>query len=170
MRALLAAGALALVPASALAGNVANCELVVMEEIKDEDGGSMVMAAYPPAADFLQGVYDADTPLSTEHDGMPVRAVMCQRRDLMPDEDDYAILATGIPLALSQNFDSNTSDVLTVFFKGGAFQYTYGSADPIDPADEAALDALLADFSARDHGLTSVIPDEKAVATDGADE
>lgn len=144
---------LAVLPASALAGNIADCELMTMKEVVDEAGGTMAVAAFPPAGDFLAGVYDDAVELSLQHDGEPIRALMCTRKTVMPDEDDYAILATGIPLAVSQDFDSNQSDALTVFFRDGAFRYKYASAEDMPDAMRTTLEARLADFSARDHGL-----------------
>ena len=153
MKRALTAALLALAPTAALAGNVANCEVVIMEYVEDESGGGMDIASFRDAGAFLAGVYDDATELSLEEAGYPIRALMCTRRDVMPDEDDYAILATGVPLALSQDFDSNTSDSLTIFFRDGAFTYKYASLTDMDTDARASLEAQLADFSARDHGL-----------------
>ena len=165
MRGRLAALALAALPAPAMAGNIASCEIVIMEYIEDEAGGGMDVASFRPAAEFLTGVYDADTPLVTRVGERPIRAVLCERADLLPDEDDYAILATGVPFALSQDFDTNQSDSLTLFFKDGRFQYRYASASPMDEGMKAELETRLEDFSAREHGLVDAAGDG-----DGADE
>ena len=148
------AGLLALtVPLAAQAGNIAECEVVIMTEVEDEDGGSMQIASFRPAGDFLLGVYDEETEASLTLDGHPIRALMCERRNVIPDEDDYAILATGVQFSISQDFDSQDSDLLTVVFVDGAFRYKLSSTEPLDPDVEDRLKALLADFSARDHGL-----------------
>ena len=163
---------LALAPATALAGNIANCEVVIMEYIEDESGGGMDIASFRDAGAFLAGVYDDEPEVVLEEGGYPIRALMCTRKDLMPDEDDYRILATGVPFAVSQNFDSTESDSLTIFFRDGAFEYKYASAAPMDDAMQETLEARLADFSGRDHGLGGAPDgaDEKDVASDTEDD
>jgi hypothetical protein len=147
-------GAAALsLPSVAQAGNIAACEIVIMQYIEDEAGGGMDVASFRPATDFLLGVYDEETEISVTVDDKPIRALMCERNDLIPDEDDYAILATGVPFAISQDFDTNESDSLTLYFQDGAFRYKYVSAYPMSEEMQTTLEARLEDFTARDHGL-----------------
>ncbi len=164
---MMAAASLAL-PVSAQAGNIASCEVVIMDYIEDESGGGLEVASFRPAGDFLLGVYDEDTELSLTIEDRPIRALMCERNDLVPDEDDYKILATGIPFALSQDFDTNESDSLTLYFQDGAFRYKYASAYPMSEEMQTTLEARLADFSSRDHGLDA--PEEDSESDDAAPE
>lgn len=134
-------------PQLALAGNYEACEIVIMTEKTDEDGGTIGIAAFEPADDFLKQVKNAE-PVPEAN------ALMCKRNDLVPVEADYAVLATGTPLALSQDFDSADSDSLTIFFKDGRFDYKYASAYPMGEEFKTELEQRLEDFSSRDHGLS----------------
>ncbi|GHA96778.1 hypothetical protein GCM10009069_19770 [Algimonas arctica] len=151
--ALLLTASLALAPTASHAATPNGCEVVVSSEVVDAEGGRMTVASYRPADNFLSGVYDANTPLTLKEDGAPIRGIICARNDLVPTEKDYAMLATGIPLSLSQNFDSADSDILTVYFRAGAFTHKYTSDYPMSPEFETAVQTQLADFSHRDHGL-----------------
>lgn len=175
MTRLLAALLASAIPCLAQAGNVAECEVVIMTNVEDESGGSMQIASFRPAGDFLLGVYDDEVELTRHIEDEPIRALMCVRNDLLPDEDDYKILATGVPFAVSQDFDSNESDSLTIFFQDGEFRYKYASAQPMPEAMQDILDARLADFTSRDHGLDvedadSAEPDTDTSADDPAAE
>jgi len=61
----------------------------------------------------------------TEVDNFPIQAVLCRRNDVIPAKADYNILATGIPFILSQDFDQSETDILTAYWKDGAFKYDY---------------------------------------------
>jgi len=160
MRALLATIAILLTPVVAMAGDLSRCEIVVVNDVVDEDGGRMTVASYRAADGFIAGVYDADINLVIEDNGHAIRGLICVRNDLVPTEKDYAILATGIPLSLSQDFDSEDSDILTLYFSDGAFRHKYTSDYPMSGELEEALIAQLSDFSARDHGLVSATTNE----------
>ena len=170
--------AAALLPAPALAGNIAQCEAIISAFVEDEAGGGAEISSFRDPTDFFMGVYDPDAPVITEIGNFPIKAIICERRDLMPDEDDYAILATGVMLSLSQAFDSKRSDMLSVKWIDGRFRWQWKSADEIDPDMRDALVQRLADFSARDHGLGEYVPadaqadqpDEKDVEPDAAPE
>ena len=155
--------AAALLPVPALAGNIAKCEAVISAFVEDENGGGADISSFRDPTDFFMGIYDEDTEPVTEIGGFPIRAIICERRDLMPDEDDYAILASGVMLSLSQAFDSKQSDMLTVKWIDGRFRWQWKSADPIDPDMRDALVERLADFSARDHGLGEYVPADAQV-------
>lgn len=140
------------------AGNIADCEVVIMEYVSDEDGGGMTVASFRPAGDFLESVYTDSIEIVREIDGSPIRAIMCRRNDLVPDKDDFALVATGIPFALSQDFDTDQSDSLTVYFKDGKFQYKYASAYPMNDEVKDLLDAQMKAFTKADHGLGTDAP------------
>jgi len=136
-----------------VAATPSHCEVVVSSEVVDAEGGRMTVASYRPAEMFLSGVYDANVPLSVKDDDEMIRGLICVRNDLVPTEKDYAVLATGVPLSLSQDFDSADSDILTVYFDNGVFAHKYVSDYPMSEEFEEAVKTRLADFSARDHGL-----------------
>ena len=139
----------------ALADNIAECELVLMEQIKDESGqGGASVASYRPAADFLADLYASKEGAKMDINGLPIRAVMCARNDVIPSKNDFKILATGIPFVLSQNFDSPDSDLLTYYFKDGEFRYLHKGPDMSNAARED-LDARITEFNAREHDLAA---------------
>ncbi|MEL6687280.1 MAG: hypothetical protein AAFP97_06645 [Pseudomonadota bacterium] len=153
MKPFIIALATALLPLSAVANIHEGCEIVIVKEVVDSDGGRMTVAAYKSAADFIKAAKSDAKSVSLEDDGAPIRGVICVRNDLVPAKADYAILATGVPLSLSQNFDSADSDILTVYFENGQFTHRYTSDYPMSSEFEDALNAQLKDFTARNHGL-----------------
>ena len=77
------------------------CEIALMPE-----GGTTSDGQFADASIFLESVYDDEEGhLETSFD-IPIRAVMCQREDLIPTMRDLPILQTGLPLSLSQDFVS----------------------------------------------------------------
>lgn len=153
MRSLGLAVALLVIPSAAFASGLEQCEVVVSNEVVDADGGRMTVASYRSAEPFLAGIFDPKVPLTLDDDGSLIRGLICVRNDLVPTEHDYAVLATGIPLSLSQDFDSADSDILTVYFGKGAFAHKYTSDYPMSDDFATAVKARLSDFSTRDHGL-----------------
>lgn len=153
MRALWLATALLVIPSTSLASGLKKCEVVVSNEVVDAEGGRMTVASYQSADPFLSGVFDPKVPLTLKVDGSLIRGIICVRNDLVPTEQDYAVLATGIPLSLSQDFDSADSDILTIYFRAGAFSHKYTSDYPMSVEFETAVLSRLANFSGRDHGL-----------------
>ena len=130
MRLLIAALFLS-IPTSAFADNIAACEVVLMEKIDQEDSeGVTEIASFRPAADFIASAYDKETEILREIDGLPIRAVMCKRRSIVPSDSDFPIVATGTPFMISQNFDSSETGLTTIFFKNGEFHVTYKRPRP----------------------------------------
>ncbi len=153
MRKIALACLLALSPSIAVADNIANCELVLMETIEDESGrGGAQVASYRPAADFMASVYEEDAETLYAIDDLAIRAVMCQRFDVIPTKSDFKIMATGIPFFLSQSFESQDSDLVSLFFKDGEFHYTYKGPGLSEEA-ERLLQKRLKAFNAMDHDL-----------------
>lgn len=153
MRVLMLSAAMLPFPALAWADGFEQCEIVIMEDIADEDGGNMAIASFRPADTFLGSVRDPEADLVLTDGGYAIRALMCMRNDLIPTESDYAVLATGVPLAISQDFDSTETDSLTIYFDDDAFRHKYASAYPMSDEFSELLTARLDDFSSRDHGL-----------------
>ena len=152
-KALMILVAVALTPNLAQAENIADCEILVMQEIPDESGkGGAQIATYMPAGDFIASAYTAEDQTMTHAKGHPIRALMCQRNNVIPAAQDYDLLATGVPFILSQNFDSTETDSLTTYWNGATFDFVY-KGHPLSDKAESTLRARLADFSAREHGL-----------------
>ena len=166
MRVLIAALLLSMsVPA--FADNIAGCEVVLMEKIdqKDKEGVTEI-ASFRPATDFIASIYDEETEILREIDGLPIRAVMCKRRSIVPSQADFLIIATGTPFMISQNFDSTETGLTTIYFKDGAFRSTYNGPELSDEKD-AEIALRLADFNSRPHTLAEK---EKAMLEKSTDE
>ena len=59
---------------------------------------------------------------------------------------DLPILQTGLPLSLSQDFDSSTSGLLTLYDAGTDFKAEYSGPD-LSPEDEDKLRSTLEIFN-----------------------
>ena len=143
---------LVLLSAAASAGHASDgseCEVVLMQVIDvDDASGEAQAATFLPADDFIQSVHDKTPGHMAEIDGKPIRIVMCRRNDVIPTKSDYAIMATGIPFVLSQDFDSQDTDSLTMFWKDGKFQHIY-KGYPLSGEAERSLETRLSEFSKR---------------------
>lgn len=141
----------------AKAGNIADCEIILMETIEDENGhGGAQVASYRPAANFIGSIYDDTQENITELDGLPIRALLCRRNNVIISESDFNLLASGIPFILSQNFDSSESDLLTYFFKDGEFQYTHKGRDLLG-GDLAILKGRMAEFNSHKDVISDLV-------------
>lgn len=159
----------ALFAVSSQADNIADCEILLMEFIEDEKGnGGMQVASYGPAEDYIASVYDDEPGHLKTVDDAPIRALLCQRNNVIPAESDYALLATGIPFILSQDFDDTETDSLTLFWKRDHFGYVY-KGYPMTDETEALLETRLADFTTRDHGLVALAPKQTDEMNDAAE-
>ena len=127
----------------------ADCEILLMEVIKDKDvNGQTQVATYRAATDFIGSVFDDKIDPILDISGSPIRAVLCQRNDVIPTEKDYAPMSTGVAFILSQDFDSTDTDSLTMFWKEDKFQHVY-KGHPLSEDSQAILDTRLEDFSER---------------------
>ena len=95
----------------AWAGNVANCEVLVMREVGDTQG---VAAAFSDGAEVVASMLDPDRPTIAAIDNAPIQALMCTRRNPVPDAEDAPLIASGIPFILSTDFNSQDAPLVTV--------------------------------------------------------
>jgi len=165
MRVLLTALLLS-VSAPAWADNIAGCEVVLMEQIKQEDGeGVTEVASFRPAADFIASIYSEEEEVLREIDGLPIRAIMCKRQSVVPSLRDFPIIATGTPFMISQNFDSTESGLTTIYFKDGEFRSDYKGED-LDADTQAEMTDRLEVFNLQPHDLAEK---EKAMLAETKD-
>lgn len=137
----------------AFADNIAGCEVVLMEKIKQEGvEGTAEVASFRPAADFIASIYDDEADVLREIDGLPIRAVMCKRKSVIPSLRDFPIVATGTPFMISQNFDSTETGLTTIYFKDGEFRSDYKGPDLSDTL-EAEMKDRLEVFNLQPHDL-----------------
>ena len=118
-----------------------NCEIVLMPL-----GGSAAEGTFADAEGFLDSVYDGEEGHLSSVADIPIRAVMCERGTLVPSMRDLPILKTGLPLSLSQDFDSNTSGLLTLYDAGKDFKAEY-SGPKLSEDDEKELRSTLEIFN-----------------------
>ena len=127
--------------------NIAACEIVVQQPVVSNDEaetdsaeagleGTPMIATFIPAGEFVYSVFDEEPGHMTEVHGHPIQAIMCKRRYLVPTEFDLRLIETRIPLYLSQDFDSTSSDLMAVFFKDDKFRYEYSGKDLGSEAQE----------------------------------
>ncbi len=141
------------VSAPALADNIAGCEVVLMERIEQEGlEGSAEVASFRPAEDFIASIYDEESEVLREIDGLPIRAIMCKRQSIIPSLRDFPIVATGTPFMISQNFDSAETGLTTVWFKDGEFRHSYKGPD-LDKETQAEMKDRLEVFNLQPHEL-----------------
>lgn len=134
---------------TAIAKDTSECELLLVQIIQSQDGqGEAQIPSYIPAEEFLTTLHDKKPGHMTEYAGHKIQAVMCRRNDVIPAHEDYAIISTGIPFILSQDFDSADTDSLTLYWKEGAIQHVY-KGYPLSEESEAVLKTRLAVFSKR---------------------
>jgi len=159
MKKALLIGLFTLLPSAAIAGNIAQCEVVLLETIEDESGrGGAKVASYRPAGEFMASVYDDDIETLYKIDNLSIQAVMCQRTDIIPSDTDGKIIATGIPFFLTQSFEAQETDLVSVFFKDGKFRYSYKGPGLSEETQEL-LESRLVSLNEMDHDL-----DEKEAA------
>lgn len=146
----------------ASADNIADCEIVILQTVEDESGrGGAQVASYGPADEFLGSVYGENTEVFNKVGGLPIQAVMCKRIDIVPTKNDFKILATGIPLFLSQSFDSQSSDLISLFYKDGEFRHTY-SGPGLTEETQGLIETRLTKFNEMEHGLAAKEAAQKA--------
>jgi len=163
----LAAALLLSLSAPAFADNIAGCEVVLMEKIEQEGiEGKAEVASFRPAEDFIASIYDDEAEVLREIDGLPIRAIMCKRQSIVPSLRDFPIVATGSPFMISQNFDSTTTGLTTVYFKEGEFKHSYKGPD-LDEDTEAELIDRMEVYNLQPHDLAEkekAMQKKKAVA------
>ena len=124
-----------------LSAHAQDCEIVLMPI-----GGSPDDGVFMEASTFLQTVYDEDDGHMERVGDLPVRGVMCRRETLVPTMRDLPLLKTGLPLSLSQDFESTTSGLLTLYDAGADFKAEYSGPD-LSQEDEKRLRDTLEIFN-----------------------
>ena len=137
-------------PIAVAAEASSGCEIVLIEKIDTEDTAKL--ASFRPADNFLLSVYDDEKGYKTKEDGHPIQAVLCQRANVMPTLRDFPVLATGIPLSLSDDFDQPDSRLLMIYFKEGKFLHQY-KGDKLSETDDQALTEIMDVFNMQSHDL-----------------
>lgn len=127
--------------AEGAAAQTADCELLLMPA-----GGTKTDAQFVNANEFLDSVYDDQRDHRLSIGALAVRAVMCQRADVVPSMRDFPILKTGLSLALSDNFDDQSGRLLTIYDAGNEFKAEY-SGPKLSQETEARLRDTLEIFN-----------------------
>ena len=150
-----------LAPAATADDNIAACEVILLQDIKGEANEErMQVASYRSAVDFIASVYDEEDGHITKVDDLTIRGLICVRDNVIPTLRDFPIVATGIPMSLSQNFESTTSGLMTIYFKGETFQHKYSGPD-LTETELASLTDALETFNLQPHDLVDRKADSK---------
>ena len=99
-------------------------------------------AKFHDAGKFVDSVYDGEKGFQTKIDGSAILAVMCTRKSLLPTLRDLPLIKTGLPLSLSQDFDSPKSGLLTLYDDGTAYKADYTGPDDLAP-NAKKLDSVM---------------------------
>lgn len=120
---------------SAHASNSANaCEIVTMKlNLSNAAQEDARIVQFHDAEQFVESVYDDKDGFVREIEGNAILAVMCTRDSLIPTLRDLPLIKTGLPLSLSQNFDSPESGLLTLYDDGAAYKADYSGPDSLAP-------------------------------------
>ncbi len=130
-----------------------SCEVMMVETL-DVEGPeeSAIMQSFAPATEFLASVYDDKTDIVRTVEGRKIQAVLCERADVIPTLRDFQILATGIPMALSTDFDASDSPSITIYFKSDKF-HSVVKGPEMSETDQTRLDDAMSVFNLQPHGL-----------------
>jgi len=131
------------------------CEIVLIERV--EDGANI--ARFHPADAFLDSVYDAEEGYIKRVDDNAINGVLCERANVIPTLRDFPVLATGIPLSLSEDFDTPDSRLITLYYDGEGFTHVY-KGEPLSDTDQASLADTLEIFNLQPHTLKKKITDK----------
>lgn len=154
MRKLLLAGLALCLHAYAFGSdNVANCEILVQEAVTlDGEPTGAFVDTYIPASDFIASVYDGEEGHLTQANGKNIRVLFCTRQNIIPTLRDFPLLATGIPFAVSTDFDTPGTPLIYYFYAQGKFAHAYEG--PELSTDQAAkLADAMEVFNLQPHDL-----------------
>jgi len=133
--------------------SVSSCEVMMVEKLDiDGEDKKAVMQSFAPADDFLTSVYDAKTDIIREVEGRKIQAVLCQRSEVIPTLRDFQILASGIPMAISTDFDTSDSRSVTIYFKDSKFHSVVKGPD-LSEDEQAELADMMSVFNLQPHEL-----------------
>ncbi|WP_371396383.1 hypothetical protein [Fretibacter rubidus] len=120
-----------------------SCEIVTMDlTVSEKTEDNVRTAKFHDAKDFIDSVYDDTEGHIKEVDGKAVLAVMCERDTLLPQLRDLPLIKTGLPLSLSQDFDSTESGLLTVYDDGTAYRTDYTGPETLAPDTQKLKDVM----------------------------
>lgn len=155
LKSLLLGLALGAMASNTYAADTSECELLLVQIIQSPDGeGEAQIPSYIPAEEFMATLTDNEPGHMTDYLGHKIQAVMCRRDDIIPAQEDYAVISTGIPFILSQDFDSTDTDSLTLYWNDEKVEHVY-KGYPLSQDAESILETRLAEFS--QHGRVAPV-------------
>lgn len=153
MRKFLLTGLILLASGTASADNVANCEILVQEPVTlDGKATGAFVDTYIPATEFIASVYDGEEGHMTQARGLDIKVLFCTRHNIIPSLRDFPLLATGIPMAVSTDFDTPGSALIYYFFNGEKFVNAYEGPD-LSEEQSAKLNDAMEVFNLQPHSL-----------------
>lgn len=138
---------------AAQADNVADCEILIREAVMldDKETGAFI-DTYLPATDYIASIYDDEEGHVTQALGKDIKALFCTRHNVIPTLRDFPLLATGIPFAVSTDFDAEGTAMIYYFFAGDKFAHAYEGPD-LSPEEAARLSDAMDVFNLQPHDL-----------------
>ena len=113
--------------------------------MRDVGDGQGVTAAFSAGADVVASMLDPERPTIAAIDDAPIQALMCTRRDPVPDAEDAPLVASGIPFILSTDFDSADAPLVTLGLDGDR-RAVVRIAVGLSPAQETALEKFITEY------------------------
>jgi len=145
--------AVSCVAGTAYADNVANCEVLIQEPVLlDGVKTGAFMKTFLPATDFIASVYDDEDGHMTQAMGEDIKVLFCKRHNIIPTLRDFPLLATGIPMTVSPNFDSPDAPMIFYHYDGEKFIHTYMGPDLSSEDNSKIADAMMV-FNLQAHSL-----------------
>ncbi len=145
--------AMAITGTATASDNVANCEVLVQEPVTlDGKPTGAFVDTYIPASDFIASVYDGEDGHLTQAEGKDIRVLFCTRQNIIPTLRDFPLLATGIPFAVSTDFDTPGTPLIYYFYAKGKFAHAYEGPDLSEEQAAKLADAMEV-FNLQPHNL-----------------
>lgn len=138
---------------AASADNVADCEVLVREAVMldDKETGAFI-DTYLPATDYIASIYDEEDGHISQALGKDIKALFCTRHNVIPTLRDFPLLATGIPFAVSTDFDGENTALIFYMFDGDKFVHAYEGPE-LSLEEAARLSDAMDVFNLQPHDL-----------------
>lgn len=116
-----------------------NCELLLISA--DES-----VPSYAKADSVIEDIYAGTEEKPRRYAGQNIKAIACTRVDIIPTLRDLPLIKTGLPLALSTDFDAPGAVLLLIKDDGKAY-IAESSGQALDAAAQKSLDDILEIFN-----------------------
>lgn len=126
----------------------AECQMITFDKSEAAISDIKIL----PAQDFLSSLYDDSRDIQSDIKAQSIRGIMCTRDNPIPSLRDFPIIATGLPLSLTQNPEAPGGGTVRVYYADGRFSHTYAGFK-FSKADKARLADILDIYNLQSHNL-----------------